>query len=327
MTLDKIALGKEYENKALSYERLTKEVKIILDEGLKKESLDIFPTTPRVKKAGEFLKKIVRKGITADFFNKIDDIAGVRIICRYYSQLEIIGKIITKEFKIVREDRKTTFNRIDQFGYLSDHYIVKLKETSTKQTEKDLLDLKCEIQVRTLLMHSWATVSHELDYKKDEILEEDIRREMYAISGLLYVADQRFDSFRNSMLEKINKTVIQTEPEFDHKQNITPDKMIQYLENKFPDREIGKTSDYIQLIEELAKMNYNDFENLNSIINKTKDVLQEYEKKYPPNSKTMSKYDRVGAVRICIGIGDTIHDKNNNYYIIDVDEYRKKISN
>ena len=324
MRFDKIALGKNYEEKALAYTRLATEVRAILENKMKEESSDYFEIVTRVKPTDTFFDKIQRNKITDDFFNKIEDIVGVRIICKYYSQVEIIGAYIAKKFQIIREDKKTIFKRIDQFGYLSDHYIIKLKEDTTKETEKDLLELKCEIQVRTLLMHSWATVSHELDYKKDEPLDEEIKREMYAISGLLYVADQRFDAYRNTIMEKGKTLKTEEIPAYNLKQNVTPDKLFEYLQGKFPDRSNAKISDYITLSDELNEIEYNTFEKLDNIINKSKSILEDYEKKFSPESK-ISKYNKVGSTRICIGIADTEHNKNNNFYVIDVDKYRKML--
>ena len=324
LSFDKITLGQEYEKKSLAYSRLANEVKLILENTMKLESLDVFEVITRVKPIDTFFNKIQRKNIVDDFFDKIEDIAGIRVVCKYYSQVEFIGKHIAEKFQIIREDKKTAFNRIDQFGYLSDHYIVKLKNETTKETEKDLLELKCEIQVRTLLMHSWATVSHELDYKKDEPLDEEIKREMYAISGLLYVADQRFDAYRNTMIRKTKTVRVEETPTYNLKQNITPDKLIEYLEKKFVDRSNAKTSDYIALSDELNEMKYNTFEKLDAIINKSKNILEDYEKKFPPESR-ISKYNKVGATRICVGIADTEHDKNNNFYVIDLDKYREKL--
>lgn len=320
VTIDKIKLSKDFENKKLSYQRLIQEVKEIIEKRLNEEPVDIFEVIPRLKKFERFYKKILEKNYLTEFFEKIEDVGGVRIVCKYYSELDRIGKCIGEEFNVVRVEKKITALEINEFGYLSDHYIVKLRNEATKETEKDLLSLKCEIQVRTLLMHSWATVSRDLDYKKEETLPEDIKKELYAISGLLYIADQRFDFFKQTSLSKLQEEAPSL-PFINLQQNITVEKLVEYLEWKFPERSFGKIPDYHIFFKELCEMNYGTLADVDKMILKANPVLLEYEKKYPPNSISKSMYDRVGSARICIGIVDTENKKGENFHVIDLSTY------
>lgn len=325
MAIDKIQLVKDFGNKILDYERLIQEVKANIKKKLDDEPINIFGIYERPKKFDSFYKKIIRKNFQSDFFNKIEDIAGVRIICEYYAELDLIEKCIDEKFNVIKKEKKITALKINEFGYLSDHYIVKLRKETTKDTEKDLLDLKCEIQVRTILMHSWATVSHDLDYKKDESLPEVLKKEMYAISGLLYIADQRFDSFKSVFTSELQekKEVISLSIPLD--QNITAEKLIEYLEWKFTDRSIGKIRDYAKFSMELTDMNYATLEDVDKMITKASEVLLIYEKKHPPNSIPKSQYDQIGSARICIGIADTQNKISKNFYVIDLPTFRSML--
>lgn len=327
VTIDKIQLGKDFENKTLAYKRLIQEVQAIIKKKLADEPIDIFGIYERRKKFDSFYKKIIRKNFQSDFFNKVVDIAGVRIVCKYYSELDFIEKCIDEKFNVIQKEKKITALKINEFGYLSDHYIVKLRKEKTKETEKDLLDLKCEIQVRTILMHSWATVSHDLDYKQEESLPEDLKKEMYAISGLLYIADQRFNSFKSALLPKFQEKMETIPQSINLQQNITTEKLVEYLHWKFPERSIGKVRDYITFSMELNDMNYSILEDVNNVITKASEVLLAYEKKYPPNSIPKSQYDRVGSSRICIGMADTQHKKSKNFYVIDLSTFRNMLDN
>jgi len=325
VTIDKIQLGKDFENKTLAYKRLIEEVQEIIKKKLADEPIDIFDIYGRPKKFDSFYKKIIRKNFQSDFFNKVEDVAGVRIICQYYSELDLIEKCIDEKFNVIRKDKKITALEINEFGYLSDHYIVKLRKETTNDTEKDLLDLKCEIQVRTILMHSWATVSLDIDYKQEESLPEDIKKEMYAISGLLYIADQRFNSFKSSLIPRLQEKKEIIPPSITLQQNITTEKLVEYLQWKFPERSMGKFSDYVTFSIELTDMNYNTLEDVNNVITKAGEVLLAYEKKYPPNSIPKSQYDTIGSARICIGIADTQNKKSENFYVIDLSAFRNML--
>ena len=325
VTIDKIQLGKDFENKTLAYKRLIEEVQAIIKKKLTDEPIDIFDIPERLKKFDSFYKKIIRKNFRSDFFNKVEDIAGVRIICEYYSELDLIEKCIDEKFNVIKKEKKITALEINEFGYLSDHYIVKLRKETTNNTEEDLLDLKCEIQVRTILMHSWATVSHDLDYKQEVSLPEHLKKEMYAISGLLYIADQRFNSFKDALLPKLGEKKEVMPPSITLQQNITTEKLVEYLQWKFPERSIGKIRDHVILSIELIDMNYSTLEDVDNVITKASEVLLAYEKKYPPNSILKSQYDSVGSARICIGIADTQNKKSENFYVIDLSAFRSMV--
>lgn len=327
MAINKIKLGQDFEANAFAYQRLIGEAKVILKKRLDKEPVDIFDIFHRLKEFDSFYKKIIKKNFQDDFFENVEDIAGVRVVCKYNSELNLIGKYIGEEFNIIREEKKITALGINEFGYLSDHYIVKLRKETTKKTEADLLNLKCEIQVRTLLMHSWASVSHDLNYKKEEGLDDDTKKELYAISGLLYIADQRFDSFKSISIKELPEKKVAEISSFNLQQAPTSEKLVEFLQWKFPERSIGKISDYIVFALELKDMNYSSIEQLDNMIKKASNILLEYEKKYPSDSKTKKGYDRIGSARICIGISDTQSKKSNNFYVIDLDEFRKKLEN
>lgn len=326
MEVDHENLLTEYKEKQLRYMRLAKDVQDLLDERLRKEPVDIINFTNRLKTFDSFYAKILSDNLKDNFFEHINDVAGTRFVCKYYSELDMIAKIIEKIFNVVAEDRKTRFRRINEFGYLSDHFIVKLKPETTKPSEEDLLDLKCEIQVRTLLMHSWATVSHDLDYKNKENLNEEIRRELYAISGLLYLTDQRFDSFKNTAIEASKVEKEESSSTFDKHQTTSPKSLNEYLKRKFPDRDSPNVNDYEIFASELLDMEFTTIENLDNAIEKAESVLNNYEAEFPPDSIPKSRYNVVGAARICIALVDSIHDKSKSFYVVKLEKFREMLS-
>jgi putative GTP pyrophosphokinase len=317
--LDKANLESQLNTNELRYNRLISRVIELLQTSIKKDQISAIPES-RVKDFDSFYEKILSLNVNDNFFNAIEDIAGVRFICKYYSDLEKIDKIINEEFNVVRSNRKTLFKRISEFGYLSDHYIVKLKKETTQPSEMDLLDLKCEIQIRTILMHAWDTVSHELAYKKP-IIDDETKREFYAISGLLYLADQRFDAYKKTALEKLEKQKHITIA-FELQQKITDESLGHYLKWKFPTRLEPKTIIFEEFAQELQTMSYDSFKILDNIITKAEHILPIYEKDHPPRSIGGELYDSVGAARICIGIADTKNKKSNSFYVIDLEKYR-----
>jgi ppGpp synthetase/RelA/SpoT-type nucleotidyltranferase len=331
VTPDKTNLENEYNENYMYYKRMCVRVGEILQRALNKEQIRTFPPLEnfRVKDFESFYSKIIRNSYESEFFNKIEDIAGVRIICIYFDDLDRIGDLIANNFIVERKDRKSElpFKAGKESGYLSDHYIVTLSKTNELSSDQDLMKIKCEIQARTVLMHGWATVSHELNYKKTPGLNKKHLREMIAVSSLLYVADQRFDAYRKAVGEDITAAVKSIgKRKFNLDKSVTSVNLIKYLRFRFPLRDDSDSTSYEQLEEQLNKLGLNSFKNLDKLINSAEYALKEYEKEHPPGSEPGKRYDRVGATRICITLMNTSNKDSTNFYIMDRDKFRKKVN-
>lgn len=85
----------------------------------------------------------------------------------------------------------------DKFGYRSHHFVVTLRhEWLNVPNYRGLEGIKAEIQVRTILMHAWADISHKLSYKKKEHIPELFQRNLFQLSALFEIADDRFEMLR-----------------------------------------------------------------------------------------------------------------------------------
>ena len=99
-------------------------------------------------------------------FDEIEDICGVRVICYYTSDVDKVTQIIKNEFQILESQNKSDLLGVNEFAYRSQHFIVKTNSKwNAAPNYRDLGNLKAEIQVRTILMHTWAEIEHKLNYK------------------------------------------------------------------------------------------------------------------------------------------------------------------
>lgn len=87
----------------------------------------------------------------------------------------------------------------EEFAYLSEHYIVKPKQNYSAECEIDLLT--CEIQVRTILQHAYAEISHDTMYKKDVSLNSQYKRMLASSMAFLEAADKNFVQIYSGMEE------------------------------------------------------------------------------------------------------------------------------
>jgi len=303
---NKNELKKEYERSQPLYKRLVQEVCFILWQEIEKTQVKIHGLKRRIKSFDSFYDKILRKEISGNPFEKVWDIAGVRIICLYRSDLKRLGKLVYDNFDVLTADTERT-RRETSFGYIADHYIVKLKQEVKGKRYDDIKSLPCEIQVRTILMDAWASVSHHLDYKKEIDIPSELRKDFNAVSGLLYAADTHFEIFKERIeeaREKLEQSLKQRE--LDIHQEINLDTLETYLRWKLPYRERARYA-YSDLITELRDFGFRKLDQLDDFIESSKEAAQELE------TEEISErfYADTGFVRICLMLFD--------------DEYRKSM--
>ena len=82
-------------------------------------------------------------------------------------------------------------------GYRSLHLIVSVP--IFLNNEKRIM--KVEIQLRTIAMDCWASLEHQLRYKKNNKSTEEIEHELYECAVLSTSLDQRMDKLRDTIIE------------------------------------------------------------------------------------------------------------------------------
>ncbi|MDE1327015.1 (p)ppGpp synthetase [Vibrio aestuarianus] len=226
-------LEQNYREIKPKYQRLAINVEQALVQFLAENQISSFDVEKRVKEEKSFLEKVVRKSYEAPL-DEMDDIAGVRVICYYNEDLEAIDKIIKEQFNVVSYSNKSQELDDDQFGYASNHYVVKLKpEWLQAPNYRGLNDLKIEIQVRTILMHAWAAISHKLLYKKHDDVPKEFKRKLNRLSALIELADEQFDDIKNMKVDYQNHVMV------DENSSLNADSFLVLMRKYFPNRSIS----------------------------------------------------------------------------------------
>lgn len=297
------SLRREYQQRSENYRRLKSEVLYILRQELKSQQIPIHQITGRVKPFSSFIDKARRQESDTPF-ETISDICGVRVICLFLSDLQRIGEIIESKFVIHMKDDKIYTKPEEAFGYLSVHYVGTLPAYCRGPRYDGLEELKFEIQVRTIAMHSWATVSHYFDYKSPHAIPSHLRKDFHALSALFYLADTRFADLYHSSLEakETAQEKAQRLPEFGGEE-INLDTLVAYMRSRYPDRKQSDSQSISELIEELRAAAYDSVERLDMQLQRSEVAFKEYEKNLP---RTMTRYSDVGVVRVSLSIADPI---------------------
>lgn len=247
---------KEYSSRLPKYKKLGNNVEQVLIDLLRTNNIDVLDVCYRVKPFDSFREKIDRKGYENPF-EEVEDLCGLRIICYYLEDLKRIDKIVKNEFEIIESVDKTSFLPPDRFGYRTWQYIIKIKGDWLKTPNyRGLEDLKAELQVRTILMHAWANVSHELAYKNEKQMPEQFIRKLNRLSASLEEADVQFQSLKQDR-EKLKHNLITQKlgiSEFDTSQPLNLDTLQAFLDFFDPERtkNLSATSDVLGRIQKLG---------------------------------------------------------------------------
>lgn len=183
---------KKYSARLPEFEFLRDEGVGALRSAISKSGIKVHSITERIKGFDSCVNKVIDKKIEKPF-EGIKDFVGLRVICLFLSDLDKVENVINQTFVIVRIKDKINNSRKDVFGYMGKHFIVKLK------AKKETNTIPFEIQVRTIAQDAWASVSHHLDYKTNSIQDES-KRDFYALSGLFYVADTHFSFIKHGKI-------------------------------------------------------------------------------------------------------------------------------
>ncbi|MFC4306618.1 GTP pyrophosphokinase [Cohnella boryungensis] len=282
-----------------------------------------FDVQCRVKDFESFYEKNDRKNYKKPF-EEIDDICGLRVICYYPSDINRVVSIVKEEFKILDSEDKSETLEPDKFGYRSFHFVISLKEDWLKAPNfRELGELKAEIQIRTLLMHAWADISHKLSYKKKEHIPELFQRKLFQLSALFEIADDRFEVLKEEREEYINSLVNelkegQTQSEPNPQLNL--DSLQAFLDFHFPDRK-RNVKDTTTLLDEIINLNIS----LNDLIKsyeRTKDMLPQFEQEiFKEGSK---RWAQVGIVRYLLDMTNKDYFEKRKNIIATGDRLRQR---
>lgn len=196
----------QYENIRPSLIRFTKKLETLIHDILSEDNISIHLIESRTKEASSFRNKITRSNKSyKDPINEITDLCGIRIIAYYEDEVEKIENIIRSEFSVDEKNSLIHSNSGAEFGYRSSHFIININQKRAQLKEWNYFsNFTAEIQVRTVLQHAWAAISHKLQYKQEADVPQILKRKLFRLSALFELADDEFISLRDASTELKN---------------------------------------------------------------------------------------------------------------------------
>lgn len=199
----------EWKNALLLYDSALKEINTKLEImnnefKLKHQYNPIEHITSRIKSPESIAKKIRHNKMELKVENivkYINDVAGIRIICSFTSDIYRIADLITKQSDVKVLKVKDYIMCPKENGYSSYHMIV----TVPIYLSDNVIETKVEIQIRTIAMDFWASLEHKIYYKFEGNAPERIRNELKECSEIVSYLDKKMLSL-NEEIKGYSKT-------------------------------------------------------------------------------------------------------------------------
>ena len=149
----------------------------------------------RLKRLDSIQEKLKRKQLPFDLQTieeHIHDVAGVRVVCAFVDDVYLLAEALLKQDDIMLVEKKDYIANPKPNGYRSLHLIVKVP--IFLEHEKRMMQV--EIQLRTIAMDFWASLEHQLRYKKELVFTEKMAQELRDCAQLSAQVDLRMDALR-----------------------------------------------------------------------------------------------------------------------------------
>ena len=151
----------------------------------------------RIKEPKSIIKKMEKKKCKKTYLNlidKINDIAGLRIVCTLKDDIFFIKDLIKEmpDIHVIKEKDYVTNPKAS--GYASYHMIVEVPVRLTQRT----IYVKCEIQIRTLAMDFWASFEHKVKYKTEQKVSKKASKELVTCAKMINKFDTKMVSIKNT---------------------------------------------------------------------------------------------------------------------------------
>ena len=296
--MDRSEVERWYGDNQRRYQDLAENMETLLRTILREKDIPHYSVTHRVKERETFLEKWERKQYT-DPLQEMD-FAGVRIITQTTAEVKRVCAAIREEFRVDEKNSgdKSSDLASDRVGYLSVHYVASLSEGRLGLAEyARFRDMRCEIQVRSLLQNAWAEIEHDRGYKFAGKLPPILDRRFHLVAGVLEMMDREFCALSDEIDAYAKQVQHDTE---EGKLDIPIDSisLLEYLDNKLAGQSMEKPKNGQQsnlIIQELHDFGVGTLRQLEELLKRVN---------YPADAMTERSPTYIGFLRDAMVLAD-----------------------
>ena len=155
----------------------------------------------RVKKPASIVEKLKRRGHPVSvnsIVEHLDDVAGVRVICSFVDDIYTIAEMLARQDDVNVLMVKDYIRSPKVNGYRSYHMIIEIPVFFSDRKQK----IRVEVQIRTIAMDFWASLDHQMKYKKNLDDSGEISEELKECAEVIAQTDMRMLNIRRKIEEK-----------------------------------------------------------------------------------------------------------------------------
>ncbi len=154
----------------------------------------------RIKSPESIVKKLKRHGFEStidNMINRVNDVAGIRIVCSFTSDIYKLAEMIGKQNDLKVISVKDYIRHPKESGYKSYHMLV----TVPIFLSDHIIHTKVEIQIRTMAMDFWASLEHKIYYKFEGNAPGYISRDLRECSNIVSMLDAKMLQLNEAILQ------------------------------------------------------------------------------------------------------------------------------
>ena len=152
----------------------------------------------RVKKPMSILEKLQRRGFEVSLESmreNLDDVAGIRIICSFLDDIYEVAEMLVRQDDVKVIAVKDYIKNPKPNGYRSYHLIIEVPVFFTECKRS----MRVEVQIRTIAMDFWASLDHQLKYKKSLRDDSEISQELKQCADVIAQTDAKMLAIRQKI--------------------------------------------------------------------------------------------------------------------------------
>ncbi len=195
-----VHVGRQFQQIMMMYTCAIREVKtkleVLNDElSVRNQRNPIEMIKSRVKKPESIVQKLKRRGLPISLesvVDNLDDVAGIRVICSFMDDIYDVADMLIRQDDVRVIAIKDYIKNPKSNGYRSYHMIIEVPVFFSDRKKP----MRVEVQIRTIAMDFWASLDHQLKYKKELLDGSSISQELKGCADVIAQTDEKMLEIR-----------------------------------------------------------------------------------------------------------------------------------